>query len=154
MLPNKDVLDMAKRECKGDATPEEIAWLHDEENRLAWCHALITALSDSDSQMVFHKTRIDMLARDVELGLTNPDDFAEEKLKFDEWLRKAQRYRNGINKRLSEVKTILSNMDSLNVVEENARLVKAIVEHKRASFEGDYTAEPHDIRLWANLTDK
>lgn len=154
MLPNKDVLDMAKRECKGDATSEEIAWLHDEENRLAWCHALITALSDSDSQMVFHKTRIDMLARDVELGLTNPDDFAEEKLKFDEWLRKAQRYRNGINKRLSEVKTILSNMDSLNVVEENARLVKAIVEHKRASFEGDYTAEPHDIRLWANLTDK
>lgn len=154
MLPNKDVLDMAKRECKGDATSEEIAWLHDEENRLAWCHALITALSDSDSQMVFHKTRIDMMARDVELGLKDPNEFDEEKLKFDEWLRKAQRYRNGINKRLSEVKTILSNLDSLEIVEENARLSKAIIEHKRASFEGDYTAEPHDIRLWSTILDK
>jgi hypothetical protein len=154
MLPNKDVLDMAKRECKGDATSEEIAWLHDEENRIAWCHALITALSDSDSQMVFHKTRIDMSAKDVELGLLDPNDFDEEKLKFDEWLRKAQRYRNGINKRLSEVKTILSNLDSLEIVEQNARLVRAIIEHKRASFEGEYTAEPHDIRLWSTVIDK
>jgi len=154
MLPNKDVLDMAKRECKGDATSEEIAWLHDKENRIAWCHALITALSDSDSQMVFHKTRIDMMARDVELGLKDHNDFEEEKLKFDEWLRKAQRYRNGINKRLSEVKTILSNLNSLEIVEENARLSKAIIEHKRSSFEGDYTAEPHDIRLWSTIIDR
>lgn len=154
MLPNKDVLDMAKRECKGDATSEEIAWLHDEENRIAWCHALITALSDSDSQMVFHKTRIDMAAKDVELGLLDPNDFDEEKLKFDEWLRKAQRYRNGINKRLSEVKTILSNLDSLEIVQQNARLAKAIIEHKRSSFEGEYTAEPHDIRLWSTIIDK
>jgi len=154
MLPNRDVLDMAKRECKGDASPEEIAWLHDEENRIAWCHALITALSDSDSQMVFHKTRIEMMAKDVELGLKDHNDFDEEKLKFDEWLRKAQRYRNGINKRLSEVKTILSNLDSLEIVEENTRLSRAIIEHKRASFEGDYTAEPHDIRLWSTIIDK
>jgi len=145
---------MAKRECKGDASPEEIAWLHDEENRIAWCHALITALSDSDSQMVFHKTRIEMMAKDVELGLKDHNDFDEEKLKFDEWLRKAQRYRNGINKRLSEVKTILSNLDSLEIVEENTRLSRAIIEHKRASFEGDYTAEPHDIRLWSTIIDK
>lgn len=154
MLPNRDVLDMAKRECKGDASPEEIAWLHDEENRIAWCHALITALSDSDSQMVFHKTRIEMMAKDVELGLKDHNDFDEEKLKFDEWLRKAQRYRNGINKRLSEVKTILSNLDSLEIVEENTRLSRAIIEHKRASFEGDYTAEPHDIRLWSTIIGK
>jgi hypothetical protein len=104
--------------------------------------------------MVFHKTRIDMSAKDVELGLLDPNDFDEEKLKFDEWLRKAQRYRNGINKRLSEVKTILSNLDSLEIVEQNARLVRAIIEHKRASFEGEYTAEPHDIRLWSTVIDK
>lgn len=154
MLPNKDVLDIAKRECKGDATDDEIAWLHDENNRLAWCHALITALSDSDSQMVFHKTRIDMIAKDVELGIADENDFVEEKIKFDEWLRKAQRYRNGINKRLSEVKTILSNSETLDLVEENAKLVRAIIEHKRSSFEGEYTAEPHDIRLWANIVTK
>lgn len=154
MLPNKDVLDIAKRECKGDATNEEIAWLHDEDNRLAWCHALITALSDSDSQMVFHKTRIDMMAKDVELGIADDNDFMEEKMKFDEWLRKAQRYRNGINKRLSEVKTILGNSETLDLVEENAKLVRAIIEHKRSSFEGEYTAEPHDIRLWASIATK
>lgn len=152
MLPNRDVLDIAKRECKGDATAEEIAWLYDEDNRLAWCHALITALSDSDSQMVFHKTRIDMMSKDAEIGIIDINDYQEEKIKFDEWLRKAQRYRNGISKRLSEVKTILSNTSTLDLVEENARLTKAIIEHKRSSFEGEYTAEPHDIRLWSTVT--
>ncbi len=153
MLPNKDVLDIAKRECKGDATAEEVSWLCDEENRLAWCHALITALSDSDSQMVFHKTRIDMLAKDAQLGLMDVNDYHEEKLKFDDWFRKAQRYRNGISKRLSEVKTIISGSSRLNLVEENARLARAIIEHKRASFEGDYNAEPHDICLWQTVTE-
>lgn len=151
MLQEQDVLDMAKRECKGTATEEEIDWLHDEKNRLAWCHALITALSDSDSQVVFHKSRIDMMAKDVELGIMHQDDYYAEKQKFDEWVRKSQRYRNGISKRLSEVKTILADSESLDLVEENARLVKAIVAHKRSSFEGGYTAEPHDIKLWSSV---
>jgi hypothetical protein len=149
MQAEQDVLDMAKRECKGLATDEEIAWLHADENRLAWCHALITALSDSESQVVFHKSRIDMMAKDVELGIKDANDYYEEKQKFDEWVRKSQRYRNGISKRLSEVKTILADTDGLDLVEENAKLVKAILEHKRASFEGEYTAEPHDIKLWS-----
>jgi hypothetical protein len=149
MQPELDVLDMAKRECKGMATDKEIEWLHAEENRLAWCHALITALSDSESQVVFHKSRIDMMAKDVELGIKDANDYYEEKQKFDEWVRKSQRYRNGISKRLSEVKTILVDSTSLDLVEENAKLYKAILEHKRSSFEGEYTAEPHDIRLWS-----
>lgn len=151
MIPDKDVLDIAKRECKGDATGEEIAWLFAEENRLAWCHALITALSDSDSQMLFHKTRIDMLSKDAELGIIDIEDYQEEKEKFDEWIRKAQRYRNGINKRLSEVKTILANTESLDLIEENTRLAKAIVDHRRSSFEGEYTAETHDLKLWSHV---
>jgi hypothetical protein len=154
MQAEQDVLDMAKRECKGLATDEEIAWLHADENRLAWCHALITALSDSESQVVFHKSRIDMMAKDVELGIKDANDYYEEKQKFDEWVRKSQRYRNGISKRLSEVKTILADTDGLDLVEENARLAKAILEHKRASFEGEYTAEPHDIRLWSYIPGK
>lgn len=154
MVPNKDVLDMAKRECKGDATPEEVSWLYEEENRVAWCHALITALSDSDSQMLFHKTRIDMLSQDMNLQLLDINDYHEEKLKFDEWLRKAQRYRSGISQRLSEVKTILNESSNVNLVEENARLARAIIEHKRAAFEGDYTGETHDIRLWSTVTHK
>ena len=93
-----------------------------------------------------------MMAKDAELGIVDTDDYYEEKQKFDEWVRKAQRYRNGISKRLSEVKTILTNIDSFEVVEENARLVKSIVEHKRASYEGDYTAEPHDTKLWSIIT--
>ena len=154
MQQELDVLDMAKRECKGMATDEEVAWLHDEDNRLAWCHALITALADSESQVVFHKSRIDMMAKDVELGIKDANDYYEEKQKFDEWVRKSQRYRNGISKRLSEVKTILADTENLDLVEENAKLVKAIIEHKRASFEGEYTAEPHDIRLWSSIPGK
>ena len=154
MLPNRDVLDMAKRECKGDATPEEVSWLYQEENRLAWCYALITALSDSDSQMLFHKTRIDMLSKDANLELFDINDYQDEKLKFDEWLRKAQRYRSGISQRLSEVKTILGETSSIDLVEENMRLTRAIVEHKRSAFESDYSGEPHDIRLWSTVAHK
>ena len=151
MFPERDALDIAKRECKGDATPDEVDWLHAEENRLAWCHALITALSDSDSQMLFHKTRMDMLSKDMNLDLVDINDYQEEKLKFDEWLRKAQRYRSGISQRLSEVKTILGDSSNIDFVEENARLTRAIIEHKRGAFEGGYSVETHDIRLWSTV---
>lgn len=151
MAITKDVLDMAKRECKGQATDDEVAWLHDEGNRFAWCQALITALSDCDSQVLFHKTRIDMMSKDVELGIKDHNDYFDEKQKFDEWLRKSMRYRNGISQRLSEVKTILPDIPQLDLIEENARLTKAIIDHRRSSIEGEYTAEAHDIRLWSNV---
>jgi hypothetical protein len=92
-----------------------------------------------------------MLAKDADLGIMHIEDYREEKERFDEWIRKAQRYRNGINKRLSEVKTILASSGSLDLVEENARLAKAIIEHRRASFEGEYTAETHDLKLWSSV---
>ena len=81
-------------------------------------------------------------------------EYQEEKLKFDEWLRKAQRYRSGISQRLSEVKTILGETSSIDLVEENMRLTRAIVEHKRSAFESDYSGEPHDIRLWSTVAHK
>lgn len=154
MAISKDILDMVKRECKGMATQEEVDFLHLEENRFAWCQALITAISDFDQQMIFHKTRIDMLGRDAELGVVAREHYYEDKQKFDEWIRKSTRYRNGLNQRLSEVKTILADIEKLEFVEEVARLTKAIVDHRRSSMEGEYTAEPHDMKLWSRIIEQ
>lgn len=144
-----DVLDMAKRECKGDATDDEIAWLQAPENRYAWCQALITALSDYDSQVMFHKSRLETLAHDAELGVAGRQEYLMEKDKFENWLRKSTRYRNGISQRLSEVKTLLGENPLLQHIEENARLTKAIVEHRRAARDGQFGEETHDLKLWS-----
>lgn len=151
---NADFLDMAKRECKGMATNEEVDFLMHEDNRFAWCQALITAISDYDSQMIFHKTRIDMLGRDAELGVVSHHQYYEEKQRFDEWIRKSTRYRNGLNQRLSEVKSLLANKDTLEHIEEIARLTRAIIEHRRVSTEGKYMAEAHDIKLWSQIVEQ
>lgn len=151
MITDNDVLEMAKRECKGIATDAEITWLQQPENHFAWCQALITAVSDFDSQLLFHKTRVDMMSKDVELGIIPISVFSEEKQRFDEWIRKSTRYRNGITKRLSEVKTLLSQKKELDLIEEVARLTRCIIEHRRSSIEGEYGAEAHDLRLWSSV---
>jgi hypothetical protein len=149
-----DVLDMAKRECKGDATEQEVQWLLQPENHYSWCQALITALSDFDSQVLFHKTRLQMLAHDAELGVTPREEYLMEKEKFEGWLRKSTRYRNGISQRLGEVKTLLGNHPALEHIEENARLMRAIADHRRAARDGQFGEETHDLKLWATIIEQ
>ena len=90
---------------------------------------------------------------DAEIGVVSREDYYAEKQKFDEWIRKSTRYRNGLNQRLSEVKTMLADIEKLEFVEEIARLTKAIIEHRRASTEGEYTAELHDLKLWSQVVE-
>jgi|GEM_PF-1790399 hypothetical protein len=148
---DKNVLEMAKQECKGTAPEKDVEWLQRPENRFAWCQALITALSDCDSQVAFHKNRIDLMAKDVELGMLSAAEYFEEKQKFSDWVRKSMRYRNGVSQRLSEVRSLLGDDPRINHVEEIEKLTKAIIAHRRASIENQYTAEAHDYKLWATV---
>jgi GTPase Era involved in 16S rRNA processing len=148
---DKNVLEMAKQECKGTASEEDVEWLQKPENRFTWCQALITALSDCDSQVAFHKNRIDLMAKDVELGMLAASEYFEEKQKFSDWVRKSMRYRNGVSQRLSEVRALLGNDPRIKHVEEIEKLTKAIIAHRRASIENQYAAEAHDYKLWATV---
>ena len=152
MIDEKNILDVAKRECKGDATAEEQEWLQKPENILAWCQALTTALSDAESSMQFHHNRISLLSQDAKYGDFALQNYIEEKEKFDAWQRKAQRYRNGINQRLSQVKTLLGSNDSSTHVDEIVRLTRAINDHRKASIDADSIPEVYDQILWSTVS--
>lgn len=144
-----DIIDIAKRECKGQATEEEVAFLNQPEMRQVWLNALKTALDELDSQMTYHRDRVTMLANDANLDLISEKEYLGEKEKFDSWQRKALRYKAGIQKRITEVKTMnLTSGDSSARVQE---LIEAIVNHKRQSENAGLNPEPHDIELWSSI---
>lgn len=145
-----DIIDIAKRECKGQASKEEVEFLHQPKMRQAWLNALTTALSELDSQMTYHRDRVTMLANDAKLNLIGEGEYMDEKEKFDSWQRKALRYKAGIQKRITEVKTMASSSDDPSVrVQE---LIEAIVTHKQQSESAGLNPEPHDIELWESIT--
>jgi hypothetical protein len=152
MVDKKNIMDIAKRECKGDASTEEIEWLQLPQNRLAWCQSLLTALSDYDSSATYHRERVNMMAKDLQLGVVTHKDYLDEKDKFDNWYRKSQRYRNGISERLSQVKTLLAEDKTVSHLDEIAKLTLAIINHKRASEESEAIPEVYDLVLWSSIS--
>lgn len=144
-----DILDVAKRECKGDATKEEVALLHTPEMLPQWINALIAALNELDSQMTYHRDRITMLAEDVKLDIIDQDEYKHEKERFDSWQRKALRYKAGIQRRLNEVKTMMFSGENGSPRAE--ALIAAIMVHKQQCEASGLDPEPHDIDLWATI---
>ena len=151
MIDAKNILDIAKREWKGDATEEEQDWLNAPENRRMWAQALVQAMSDFESQMIYHRDRIKLQASDAQLGFIDMDKYQEEKDKFDAWQRKALRFRTGINERLSQVKALIGDDPNVNNLDEITRLTRAIIQHHRSALEADLSPEIHDEKLWAHV---
>jgi hypothetical protein len=144
-----DILDIAKRECKGEATQDEVAYLNKPEMLGQWVNALLIALNELDSQMTYHRDRVTMLADDVKMKLISTEQYRHEKEKFDSWQRKALRYKSGIQKRVSEVKMMMLNGDS--EFNNSHVLVSAIMKHKQQTEASGLDPEPHDIELWSSL---
>lgn len=146
-----DILDIAKRECKGEATNEEIAWLQQPENLLGWCQSLLTAISDYESQAIYHRDRLKMLAEDAKVHLISIEEYKFEKEKFDTWYRKSQRYRNGISGRLNHIKILLGEDKTVNLVEQVSQLSKAIIDHENSVSDSGRAPSPWDLVLWAKV---
>ena len=147
----RDILEIAKRECKGEATNEEILWLQQPENLLGWCQSLLTALSDYESQAIYHRDRLAMLAEDAKVKLISLQEYKDEKDKFDMWYRKSQRYRNGISKRLNQVKILLAEDKTVDLIDEFSKLSKAIIDHENSASEGGRAPSPWDLVLWSSV---
>ena len=144
-----DILDIAKRECKGEATVGEVTWLSLPYMRVDWLSALITALNELESQMTYHRDRITMMTDDVKLKIVSTDEYKFEKDKFDAWQRRALRYKAGLQRRMNDVKTMLVSGDDSPRLEV---LIAAIILHKQQSESYGLTPEPHDIELWSSIT--
>lgn len=147
-----DILDVVKRECKGNATDDEVSWLSAPERVGAWYQALLDAIAEFESQMMYHKTRIERIADDAKLNIVNKDFYVEEKEKFEAWYRKALRYRSGLVGRASDVKMMLSEQSSEILSDKLNKLISAIHLHRKTMENLDMTPEKHDADLWEVLT--
>jgi hypothetical protein len=150
MIDLENIIEMVKRECKGETTPEENAWFQNPDNHYAWCKALSQAITEFELQLTYHKDKVTLMASDAKLGIISAQEYMFEKEKFDQWQRKGLRYRAGIHGRLTEVKALLAENPKMDAVEEVMRLTKAIQEHKQALQEnGD--PDTFDYMLWASI---
>ena len=144
-----DIQDIAKRECKGQATEEEVEFLNNPEQHNSWLNALINALNELDSQMTYHRDRVSMMTEDVRLNIVNTEEYKFEKDKFDAWQRKALRYKAGLQRRITEVKTMMFGGNDNNSRAE--LLAAAIMVHKQQSESAGLSPESHDLELWSAL---
>ena len=144
-----DIQDMAKRECKGQETEEEVDFLNSPENHANWLNSLINALNELDSQMTYHRDRISMMTEDVKLNIVDSEEYKFEKEKFDGWQRKALRYKAGLQRRITEVKTMMFGGNDNNSRAEV--LANAIMIHKQQSELSGLDPESHDLELWSAL---
>lgn len=147
-----DILDIAKRECKGLATEEEVNWITSPQNHVEWHRALSEALAEFESQMLYHKTRVERAADDAKVGIISKSQYAEESEKFESWNRKALRYRSGIISRMAEVKAMIDDDPTFDFKKKYHDLADAINKHKIATETAGMTPEKHDTDLWESIS--
>lgn len=147
-----DVVALVKREAKSEATPDEVEWLHRPENVTVWKEALASAISDVCDQFALQKQRLDRLRDECNLGVVTIDFYRGEADRYEEWKKKASRYRLGLEHRLREVR---SRERTRNVMATDAArtvlyLLAAIEDH-RAALTANGETRPEDEQLWACL---
>jgi hypothetical protein len=135
-----EVINLAKREAKGEATPEDQAWLSDPANFQSWCVALRSAITDATEQFEQQRERLDRARADVQAGILSTGDYQQISDHYEAWAKKANRYRLGLEQRLAEITT---TQDS-----EVARLRTAIEKHRSVK---QYEPSVADEVLWSVL---
>lgn len=135
-----EVVAAAKREAKGDATDQEIAWLRDPRNRSAWMLGLSSAIQDAADQFAQQRERLERVRADAEAGLISPDAYRAVSDSYEAWIKKASRYRLGLEQRLVEVSDEDRSQASV--------LRRAIEQHRHDRYAGVPDA---DVRLYQHL---
>lgn len=131
------VVQAAKREAKGMASPEEVAWLSTPENVGTWASALQTAIDDIGQQFAHARSRLDGLRADTESGVVSAAVYETAVVEHDVWSKKASRYQLGLQERLAAICAIRDD--------EITRLRAAIVAHRDAQ----QVASDADRTLWS-----
>lgn len=134
-----EVVAAAKREAKGDASATEIAWLHDPAHRSAWIQGLVAAIHDADAQFKQQRDRLDRARADAESNLLRSEVYRTLADEYDAWLKKASRYRLGLEQRLIEIRA--SDKADADVLREAIRRHCLAVQDPRSE----------DLALWAIL---
>ena len=140
-----EVVEMVKREAKGEATPQEKRWLSAPVNRKTWKAALQAAIDDCVLQFDEWDVRIDRLRGEVRDGLASRESYDKVSEGYEIWRKKAGRYRLGLEQRLLEIS--LEDEGREPIVD---TLVSAIRQHK-SEVADSRDVSPIDLRLWSLL---
>lgn len=135
-----ETVALAKREAKGEASPEEVAWLSDPANYRLWVQALRSAITDAVEQFDLQRERVERARAEVQAGITSNENYRVIADAYEAWSKKANRYRLGLEQRLAEV--------TASETAEVERLRAAITVHRYNS------KAPHseaDHQLWSVL---
>ena len=98
-----DVVDLVKREAKGDATAREQDWLYAPANRKVWKAALEAAIDDCLLQFDEWDVRLDRMRGEVRDGVITTQTYEKASEAYELWRKKAGRYRLGLEQKLLEI---------------------------------------------------
>lgn len=126
------IVEMAKREVKGTASPDEILYLKEHVGLTRWREALAAAIADISEQFADRKDRMDGLAKKFQLGLISKDQFHRQSDEIEEWRRKAGRYKIGLENRMHEINGLERerNVRATEIKWRFEELVRAVETHR------------------------
>jgi hypothetical protein len=144
-LAFQEVVELVKREAKGEATDSEKRWLYSPSNRKTWKAGLSSAIEDCVLQFEEWDVRLERVRNEVIDGVVSKEGYERASEAYEAWRRKAGRYRLGLEQRLLEI--TLDEQGYEPIVD---TLVDAIRKHKK-DLVGQRESVAVDIRLWSVL---
>jgi hypothetical protein len=140
-LPFVDLVDLVKREAKGEISSDEQNWLLQPENIDQWKIGLEAAIDDCLLQFEDWEDRLARVRLEVKAGVLSQDAYERTMDNYEIWRKKASRYRLGLEQKLLEIS--LLDEDREPIVD---TLVNAISAHKE---ELKREATGVDLKLWS-----
>ena len=137
------VIELVKREVKGQATSHEIRWLKQPENLQRWIGALEIAIEDLLLQFDDWEDRLARAREEKREGILETQDYLTLLKVYEDWRKKASRYRLGLEQKLLEVSLKHDQREPIVDV-----LINAIESHKK-ELSRERTVAPTDLRLWS-----
>ncbi len=97
--------EIVVREAKGQATPEEAAWLKTDENLNEWVRVLQDKRADVEAQFLQRKAEAqDFQNQCHQMGPTGKSEWFEYKAQYDHWRSGARRWLQSIVNALNRAK--------------------------------------------------
>ena len=136
-----EIVDLVKREAKGEISSDEQIWLSQPENLDQWKIGLEAAIDECLLQFDDWEDRLSRVRAEVKAGVLSQDAYERVMTDYELWRKKASRYRLGLEQKLLEIS--LLDEDREPIVD---TLVNAISVHKE-DLKREATAV--DLKLWS-----
>ena len=143
MIEEEQFKEMVNNDIRGQGQPEEAEMLRSPEHVRRWYNTLLSLKRKAEYNI--SSKRADLLRDQHSLLTENSEEWRVEwigkKADFEVWKQGTMRFRNGVEDKLAEAKTLL-NPDNSNAVE-------AIRRHRDEIASGEVDADEEDERLWS-----